>query len=466
MATDFPAKTSHSSKRRRLSVNEKISPAVIIATALGFALVQLDVSIVNVALPTIGNELHSGIGLLQWVVDAYAVTFASLLLLGGALGDRVGARRCLVAGFGIFILGSTGCGFAASEPMLIGSRIVQGIGAALLVPCSLVLLSNAFGDDLKARARAIGLWTAAGSVALALGPIAGGLLVTGVGWRAIFLINIPIGALGIWLALRHLKETRPSDRALDLPGQVFAVVALATVTASVIATETMGWFSPIVLGGFALASVSLGLFVMIEARAKAPMLPLDFFRRPAFSVSALVGLAINLTLYGAIFILSLYLQRIHGYSALQTGFAFLPFCVVLGCANVLSGRLVAKHGPRFPMTAGLVIAAGGYLALTVAGSGTPYWELLPGLVIVPLGIGMAVPAMTAALLSSVEQSRAGIASGVLNMVRQAAGAIGVAFFGALLSIHGVSGVHASFIISAILLTLAGAAAFAMIRQSA
>lgn len=429
------------------------SSLTIVATALGFILVQLDVSIVNVALPTMGRELHSGVAALQWVVDAYTVTFAALLLSGGALGDRIGARRAYLAGFVAFVCASLACGFASSAATLIAARVVQGAGAALLIPSSLALINHAYGNDAGERAKAIALWTAAGSIALAAGPIAGGALIESIGWRSIFFVNLPLGAIGLWLTWRYVSESPLGKRAFDFPGQVLAVIALGLLIADVIAAGAGGWSAPFVVWGFAATAILGSAFIFNEARSRAPMLPLDLFRRAGFSAPAIVGFAINLTLYGQIFVLSLFWQRTQGYGPLQTGLAFLPFCIALGCANILAGRLVAAHGPRLPMIAGLAIAGAGYLLLLPIDVHVPYALLLPGIIVIPLGVGTAVPAMTTALLAAVEKERSGIASGVLNAVRQAAGALGVAILGAI-AVHGVPGVRIGLVVSAALIALA------------
>jgi DHA2 family methylenomycin A resistance protein-like MFS transporter len=429
------------------------SSLTIAATALGFVLVQLDVSIVNVALPAMGRELHSGVAGLQWVVDAYTVTFAALLLSGGALGDRIGARRAYLAGFVAFVCASIACGFASTAAALIAARVVQGAGAALLIPSSLALINHAYGNDAGERAKAIGLWTAAGSVALAAGPIAGGVLIESIGWRSIFFVNAPLGAIGLWLTLRWVAETPAGKRAFDFPGQVLGIIALGLLIAGVIAAGATGWNAPFVVWSFAATVLFGSAFIFTEARSRTPMLPLDLFGRAGFSAPAIVGFAINLTLYGQIFVLSLFWQRTQGYTPLQTGLAFLPFCVALGFANVVTGRIVASRGPRLPMIAGLAIAAAGYLLLLPIDVHVPYGLLLPGTIVIPLGIGLAVPAMTTALLAAVEKERSGIASGVLNAVRQAAGALGVALLGAL-AVHGIAGVRLGLVVSAALVGLA------------
>jgi DHA2 family methylenomycin A resistance protein-like MFS transporter len=441
------------------------SAIVIVATALGFVLVQLDVSIVNVALATIGRDLHSSFAGLQWVVDAYTVAFAACLLSAGALADRIGARRTFLIGFVLFVCSSGACGVAPTAAILIAARGVQGLGAALLVPCSLALLNHAAEGDAGARARAVSLWTASGSVALAAGPIIGGMLVAGIGWRSIFFVNVPLGAIGIWLTVRNVDETRPGKSAFDLLGQLSAIAFLGTLTAAVITAGSSGWTARPVVLLLAAATVSGVAFAFLESRGQNVMLPLSLFRRRPFTAATIVGFAVNFTLYGAIFLLGLYLQRLHGYSPLQTGLAFLPFCVVLGTANLVAGRLTAKYGARLPMTIGLVIGAIGFAALAPLAAHTPYLAMLAGLLIVPIGIGLVVPAMTTALLASVEKERSGIASGVLNTVRQAGGALGVAVLGSFLAAHGIAGMRLSFIVSAALMLAVVAVAFSGLRDA-
>jgi len=453
------------SRSVRGGLGDAKSIAIIVATSLGFVLVQLDVSIVNVALGTIGRELHASVAGLQWVVDAYTVVFAALLLSGGALGDRMGARRAFVAGYVVFICASIGCGLAPTAPLLIGARVLQGVGAALLIPGSLALVNHAFGSDARTRAVAIGLWTAAGSIALAAGPIVGGALIQSVGWRSIFFVNVPLGAIGVWLTLRAVSETRAGGGAFDLPGQALAVATLGSLIAAVIGAGSGGWHSPLVLGGFGVAVVCGTAFVFCEARTRAPMLPLQLFARPAFRSAVLIGLAINFTFYGELFVLSLFWQRTQGFSPLRTGLAFLPICVSIGIANLVAGRIVADRGPRPAMIGGLAIAALGYLLLSFSGPATPYLAMLPALLIFPFGIGAAVPAMTTALLASVPKERSGIAAGVLNAARQAAGALGVAVVGALFAAQ-TAGVRTGLILSTALIAVALVIAVFGLREKA
>jgi len=436
----------------------------ILATCLAFMLVQLDVTIVNVALATMGTQLQAAISGLQWVVDAYAIAFAALLLSAGALGDRIGSRRVLAAGFAVFIAASAACGLAPDAATLIVARVAQGVGAALMVPSSLALLNHVCGNDQTLRGHAVAWWTAAGSVGLAAGPIAGGLLIHWFGWRSIFFVNVPLGLCAIWLTLRHVEETRidPARRGLDLLGQLFGIVTLAALTGAVIEAGERGITASLVLGCFVLAVAGGAGFIIAESRGAHPMLPLTLFGNRRFSAAILIGLVINFTLYGFLFVLSLYFQHARGYSPEQTGLAFLPLSVAVGFANVFAGWLMSRSGPRPAMVWGLAAGALGFVLLAFTSAQTPYALLLPSFLLISCGVGTAVPAMTTALLATVDKTQAGVASGALNTIRQAAGAIGVAVFGVIggHSEQAIGGLHATFWIGALLL-LSGAAVAAI-----
>jgi DHA2 family methylenomycin A resistance protein-like MFS transporter len=435
----------------------------ILATSLGFVLVQLDVSIVNIALAKIGADLGTTVAGLQWVVDSYALAFAALLLSAGALGDQIGARKGFIFGFAAFVAASLGCGLAPGPIALIVARACQGIGAALLVPCSLALLNQAAGDDTPLRARAVSLWTASGSVALAVGPVLGGFLVASLGWRSIFLINIPIGLAGIYLTQAFVHESASRIHTFDPVGQMLAIIALLGLVGAVISSEGSG-FTPTVWCALIIAFISGAGFVLIESRVSSPMLPLDLFRQPTFTAATLIGLAVNFTLYGVIFILGLYLQRIRQYSPVISGLMFLPFPIVLLISNLFAGWVARGSNLRSLMVIGLSVGAAGYWLLHSIDADTSYLQMLPGFVVIPLGIGLAVPCMTTALLTTAPASRSGMASGVLNSVRQAGGALGVAVYGALLNEQEVAGVQLSFWISAALLILAAVVAAIGVRH--
>jgi MFS transporter, DHA2 family, methylenomycin A resistance protein len=425
--------------------------------SVGFLLVQLDVSIVNVALASIAADIHTGIIGLQWIVDAYALAFAALLLSAGALGDRVGACRTFIGGLALFLLGSLGCGLAPDTALLVAARVVQGIGASTLVPCSLALLNHAARDDATARARAVSLWTAAGSVGLALGPVLGGVLVTAFGWRSIFFVNLPIGAGGIILAYRFVDEAPVHSGGCDGVGQLLATVSLFGLTSAVIEAGPLGWTSPLVCAATALAIVGFGAFIAIEHASDQPMLPLGFFRHSAFAAATLVGFLLNLAVYGAFFVLALYFRQTHHLSVLLTGVALLPLAVAVFAANITAGRLAGHLPPRVIMAGGLLIGSGGAWLLRDIGAMTAYDAILPGLLLLPFGIGLTVPIMTTVVLGTVPRSRAGVASGVLNAVRQAGGAIGVALLGALMA-RGASGISDAFTVSAAFLAFGAAIA--------
>jgi MFS transporter, DHA2 family, methylenomycin A resistance protein len=443
----------------------KRTAVITAATSLGFAVVQLDGSILNVALPSIGASLGASLDSLQWTVDAYLLVFAALLLSAGSLGDRIGAKRAFIAGFAIFAAASCACGLATMPATLIAYRAVQGIGGALLVPCSLALINHACADDAASRARAIGIWTAAGGAALAAGPVISGLLLAYLGWRSIFFANLPIAALGIWLAARFAVETdRPATpRGIDPAGQILAVVLLFGLVWAVIEAGSLGWTAPRVLAGLSVAAIAGIALLLVEHRVKDPAIPLAFFKDTIFSVATLGGFLVSLTVYGLVFALGLYFQTVLLYTPAETGWAFVPFAIGITASNLAGGWLSAKAGARLPTVGGLALAAAGFALLCGIGADTTYVSMLPAQLLVRFGIGLAVPPMTAALLSTVPRARSGSASGLLNAIRQAGAAIGVALFGALIRGNMVEGLRIGVVISAVLLAIAAAAAVCGLR---
>lgn len=434
---------------------------VVAATSFGFAVVQLDVTVVNVALTRIGTDLGAGMSGLQWVVDAYTLAFAVLLLSAGALSDRLGSRRAYLAGFLVFALSSFGCAVAPGPAMLIVSRALQGVGAAMLVPSSLALLNHATAHDSRLRARALSVWNAVSGASIAAGPVVGALLLQWSGWRSIFYVNLPLCALGAWLTLRAVPERDlPEQHRLDPAGQILAIVALTALVGSVIEFRAPGSGHTLVTAGAIVAVVASAAFLFVESRVKAPMLPLGFFRLPNFSTALAFGLTVNLSYYGVIFVLSLYLQQVRGYTALQAGLAYLPLTATFIVANLICGWLTSRVGSRTPMMLGALTGAVGFglLALTTTASSS-FFLMLPGFILIPFGMGLGVPAMTAAVLGSVDRARAGTASAVLTTARQAGGAVGVAIFGALASGAGEkisAGLHTAALISVGLLIVIAA----------
>ncbi len=442
---------------------------IIAATSFGFVVTQLDVTIVNVALPRIASDLSVQVAGLQWVVDAYTLTFAVLMLSAGVLGDRFGSRRAYLIGLAIFGAASLACGVAPNVATLIAARAVQGAAAALLIPSSLALLNHAAASDHSLRARSVGLWTAAGGVAIAAGPVAGGLLIASMGWRSIFLVNLPLCAIGFALTVRSVPSNDQADAThhLDPLGQLLAIAALTGLTCSVIEFRPLGFSHPLVIGGAVLAVAAGIAFYFAETRSSEPMLSFGLFRLPNFSPSVIFGTIMNLTFYGLIFILSLYLQQARGYSAMATGLAYLPMMATFIVANLGSGAVGSRMGPRPPMIFGAAVMLVGFVLLSRLGPATPYSAMLLPFLVIPSGMGFAVPAMTAAVLSSVDRRRSGTASAVLNAARQTGGAIGVAVFGALVgntSAQIVRGLEMASLVSAGLVLIATLVAWKRIRR--
>lgn len=404
---------------------------IVGTTSLGFVVSQLDVSIVNVALPEIGRSFSAGISTLQWVVDAYTVAFAVFMLSAGGLSDLLGAKRLFQLGLLIFTLASAGCGISWSPLVLIGCRVVQGVGSAIMIPSSLSILNHYFADDPDKRAHAVALWTAAGGVSIAAGPVLGGVLMHLASWRWIFFVNLPIGLLGLLGSIR-LKESGTSEhRGFDIPGQALWMLALTALIAGIIEWHEATIAKPYIYGGIAFSIVMLALFLVREKKAASPILPLNLFDKRNFNLLIGLGMILNGSYYGMVFVLSLYLQNVLGYSGLMAGLAFLPLTASFIVSNLISSTLIRRYGIRIPIVYGLLVSSIGFALLLLARQDAPYWLLLPSFFGLPLGMGTAVPAMTTGVLATVDRNRSGIASAVLNTTRQAAGAVGVAVFGAM-----------------------------------
>jgi EmrB/QacA subfamily drug resistance transporter len=441
---------------------------VLTATVLGSGVAFLDGSVVNVALPAIGEDLDISVSGLQWTVDAYLVTLSALLLLGGSLGDRYGRRRVFVAGLATFSAASVLCAVAPSAGLLIAARAAQGVGGALLVPGSLAIIAATF--TAEDRGKAIGAWSGLAGVAGALGPFVGGSLIDAGNWRLIFLINLPIAAVAA-LAARHVPETRSGDDApIDVPGGLLVTVALATLTYGAI--EHRGADSVVAAGVGLLAGVG---FVRREQTASHPMLPLGLFRSPQFLGANLTTLAVYGALSAAFFLIVLRLQVSLGYSALEAGAALVPFTGLMLLLSPLAGHLGQRVGARIPMTVGPLTAGGGLLLLSRAGAGDTYPAgVLPGIVLFGMGMSLTVAPLTAAVLGGVADAMVGVASGVNNAVARLAGAVAVAVVPAVAGVHtggslaaGLdAGYSTTLVISAVLCALGGAVAWAMVRTTA
>lgn len=441
--------------------------AVLLVMCVGYFLVLLDATIVNVALPTIGHRLHAGISGLQWVVDGYALALAGLMLTGGTVGDLRGHKRVVLAGLGLFGAASLGCGLAGSVAVLTGFRVFQGVGAALMLPGTLAVIANAYPEE-RERARAIGVWAGVGSCALPAGPLLGGLLVQVAGWRWVFLLNVPIVALALVASVRAVSESPvTTDRRLDLPGAALGALGLVGVTFAFIEGGHGG--SVIAVAAAVCAGAAAVAFVWVERRTRDPLLPLGLLRRPPFVIANGVAGAMNLSSLGLLFVLTLYLQEVLHDRALTAGVALLPLFLPLCVLAPVGGRIVGRIGSRGPMLVGLLLAAAGVALLTLSGSATAYLTLLPALVLWGVGLAVLTPAVVSAAVSAVPAGRAGLASAVNNTTRQAAGAIGIAAFGALAgapeSPGFVSGFHAVAVIAAALLLAAAAATLALPRRA-
>ena len=431
------------------------SRRVLAATSVSYFIVILDTSIVNVALERISLGLSIPITGLQWVTNAYTLVFAALLLSGGTLGDRLGARNVYLAGLALFTLASMSCALAANLLILVAARVVQGIGAALLVPCSLKLITQAC-PSTQARARAIGFWVGCGGVAMAAGPVFGGILVHLMDWRSIFFVNVPVGLAGIVMTCRVARDVpKGPARRLDIAGQTAAVVALAALIAVLIEGEPLGWRSPIILAGMIATVCAWALFLAIESRTRDAMLPLSLFRNGVFSGSTFVSMASAFVFYGLLFVASLYYQRVRAYTPLSTGLALLPMTTMVAVSGVLSNRLSKVGGSRASMCAAFGLYAGGALALMALVSGAPNWTAVVPLVAIGLAAGYVTPAATAPALATVEHRDAGIAAGALNAARQSGSALGVAVFGSVL------GANMPFVM-AMRVVLCGAAVMAIV----
>ncbi|HTI14644.1 MAG TPA: MFS transporter [Dictyobacter sp.] len=424
---------------------------LLISICLGWFMAALDNTIVNVALQSIGVSLQTDVTGLQWIVDSYALVYASILLTAGALGDRLGNKQMYLAGLLIFSAASALCGYTPAFWVLIVARTAQGLGAALMTPNTLALISKSFTDP-QARARAIAFWAIVGGVAVTVGPMVGGFLVDTFGWRSIFFINVPIGIVAYLLTLRLVgKTTSPEKRPLDLSAQVAVILALGALTFVLIEGSKDGWSSPLIVGGIILFVVAGGIFLLIEQRGQAPMLPLHFFLIPTFSATTVVGLVLNFGYYGFIFLLSLFFEQLRGYSPLLTGLALLPMTASIILGNIMAGRLTGHSGPGLTMSLGIGSCGIGFLALAPVSTTTSYLVLFLVLLFTGFGMGLTVPSMTSALLGTVSRHHSGVASGVLNASRQVGGVLGVALFGALVQVNGsfVRGLHISAIIAGV-----------------
>ena len=440
---------------------------IVAATVLGSALAMLDATVVNIALPAIGRDLGSGVTGLQWTLSGYTLTLASLILLGGSLGDRLGRRRVFVWGIVWFATASVLCGLAPGIEVLIAARLLQGVGAALLTPGSLALISASIRTE--DRGAAIGMWSGLGGVAAAIGPLLGGWLVDTVGWRAVFLINVPLAIVVVWVAAKHVPESRdphPTGR-LDAPGAVAIAVALGLLTYGLIESHVLS---------LALGVLAVAAFVLIERRTRDPLIPPSLFASRVFLAANLVTFAVYAALGGVFFLLVLQLQFAVGFSPVAAGLATIPITVLMLVLSARAGRLAARIGPRIPMTVGPLLSATGLLLMLRIGPGSAYaTDVLPAVVVFGLGLSALVAPLTGAVLSAAPDDRAGIASGVNNAVARTSQLLAVAALPALAGIAGSdysspqvfsAGFHSAMLMCAGLLVIGALIAAVLIRGNA
>ena len=417
-----------STRSRGRSQRQALALAAISA---GFLMITLDATIVNVALPAIGADLGGAPSTAQWVVDGYTVAFASLLLLAGSLADRIGARTGFVVGLTVFVLASAACAAAGSVTFLVAARVAQGMGAAWLMPSSLALITHTFAEP-QARGRALAVWGAVSGIGLASGPLVGGILVASLGWRAIFLVNVPVGLVAARVLARHAGETARRRRPLDLPGQLLAMFSLAALTGGFISAGAHGWTAGVTLALGTSGVLGSAAFALVERTVRRPLIDPDVFQDNAFTAVVAIGFVFNFCLYGSIFCLAVGLGRLRGLDALDTGLALLPMTVVTAAMALLAGRLVPRLGEWRVVAAGLTSGAVGAALVALNASNANLAVLL--LCTVPIGVtALAMPAMTGVAMASGPSLRHGLSAGVFTASRQAGGALGVAVLGTLLT---------------------------------
>jgi EmrB/QacA subfamily drug resistance transporter len=422
----------------RLVTSENRKWWTLAAVGFGLFMIMLDNTVVNVALPSIQRDLGARISELEWIVSAYALTFAALMLTGGKLADLLGRRSVFIAGLTIFAGASLACALAPSASFLIGARVVQGAGAALMNPATLSIITATFPP--RERGTAIGIWAGVSATALAIGPMAGGLLTEHVGWSSIFYINVPIGAVAIAASLLLIEESRDTsdEQRLDLPGLLTSGIGLFALTYGLIGADIYGWTSVRIIGAFALAAVTLVAFVLLELRQARPMLDLGLFRNATFLGANVVVLLVTFAMFGVLFFVSLYLQNVLGYSPVRAGAAFLPMTMLIVLIAPLAGRFSDRVGSRWLLTAGMAFVAVQLLYLSRLGVEASYLTIAPGMVLGGIGLALVMSPATAAALSGVPVDKAGVGSAVVNTSRQLGGSLGIALLGAVVA-HEVAG---------------------------
>jgi EmrB/QacA subfamily drug resistance transporter len=419
--------------KARMFASENKKWWTLAAVAFGLFMIMLDNTVVNVALKTLQSSLHLQISELEWVVTGYALTFGAFMLTGGKLADLFGRRLIFVIGLVVFTASSLACGLAGDATILIAARVIQGLGAALMNPATLSIITVTFPP--RERGTAIGIWAGVSALALAIGPLVGGLITQHIGWSWIFFINVPVGIVAIVAAFLFIEESRDTshEQRPDLPGLVTSALGLFALSYALIEANTYGWTSTRILAAFAIAAVSLVAFVLLEMRQRLPMLDLSLFRNKSFSGANSVMLLVGLAMFGVFFYVSLYVQQVLGYTPTQAGAAFLPWTLLIIALAPQAGRLSDRIGPRPLVTGGMVVLTGSLILFSRMGTDESFWGLLPAMVLGGIGMAAAMAPVTAAAMSSVPRDKAGVGSAVLNSMRQVGGSLGIAIMGAIVA---------------------------------
>lgn len=457
-----------------LRYNSSAGRWVVAVTVLGSAIAAIDSTVVGIALPAIGRNFHMTVASLQWVVSAYLLALAGLLLVGGALGDRFGRRRVFMVGIVAFALTSLVCAVAPDSAVLIGGRALQGVGATLLTPGSLAILRASFAPDDQGRA--VGAWSGLGGVATAVGPFLGGVLISAVSWRLIFVINIPISIVVVVMASRHVPETTDPTATgrVDLPGAVLVSAGLVGLTAGIIDAPSHGWGSPTVVGALVGGALALVAFVILEERTPHPLLPLAIFRSSQFTATNVVTFLVYAALGGALFLLPIQLEQVAHYSPLEAGSSLVPLTVIMLVFSARSGALATRIGPRLQMAVGPVVVGAGMVLLRLVGpSGAYLTEVLPAILVLGAGLALTVAPLTSTAMSSAPADHAGVASAVNNDVARTGGLVAVALLPVVSGITGASYLHplqlsagfrTAVVISGVAAAAGGVLAAALIRN--
>jgi EmrB/QacA subfamily drug resistance transporter len=464
--------------KARLFTEENRKWWTLVAVAFGLFMIMLDNTVVNVALPSIQRSLGLQVSELEWVVTGYALTFGAFMLTGGKLADLLGRRRMFVVGLVIFTLSSLGCGLATGATMLIAARIIQGLGAALMNPSTLSIITVTFPP--RQRGTAIGIWAGVSGLALAIGPLVGGLITEHVNWNWIFFINVPIGTLAVVAAYLFIDESRDTshEQRPDVPGLATSALGLFALTYALIEANTYGWTSPRIVVAFAIAAVSIVAFVLLELHQRLPMLDLSLFRNRTFSGANSVMLLVGLAMFGVFFYISLYMQQILGYSPTQSGAAFLPMTVLIILVAPLAGRFSDRIGSRVFMSIGMTLLAISLFIFSRQGVTTTYWNLLPAMIVGGIGMALTMTPTTAAAMSAVRRDKAGVGSAVLNSARQVGGSLGIAIIGAIVAnevssglaagdprqVAFVNGLHSGLEVSTVIALVGAVIAFVTVRK--